>query len=65
MIFNEELALKNKAENMKISDDKSAWVLPEDNHCRKMVAYAQEKEWIWIHPDYKNGQYNNKKKQKR
>jgi|TARA_R110000744_G_C19239979_1_gene549121 hypothetical protein len=65
MIFNEELALKNKAENMKISDDKSAWVLPENNRCRKMVAYALNKEWVWIHPDYKNGQDNKKKKQKR
>tara|TARA_Y100001938_G_scaffold145753_1_gene223170 strand:- start:44330 stop:44545 length:216 start_codon:yes stop_codon:yes gene_type:complete len=65
MTFNEDLAVKNGAEKMKISDDRSAWVLPEKESFRKMIAYAQKERWIWIHPQYKNGQDDKKKKQKR
>jgi lauroyl/myristoyl acyltransferase len=39
--------------------------LPEKESFRKMIAYAQKERWIWIHPQYKNGQDDKKKKQKR
>ena len=62
MKFNEGLAKKNLAEKLKISADKWAWVLPEINNCRKMIAQARNNETVWVHPDYKNGQNNKKKK---
>ena len=65
MKFNEELARKNGAEKLQISADKWAWVLPEIDRCRKMIAYARNNEMVWVHPDYKNGQNSKKKKQKR
>ena len=65
MIFDVDLAKKNKAEKLQISDDKWAWVLPEIENCRKMIAYARNNKVVWIHPDYKNGQNRKKKKQKR
>ena len=65
MIFNEKLALKNQAEKLQISESRWAWVLPEIDNCRKMIAYARNNKVVWIHPDYKNGQNRKKKKQKR
>ena len=65
MSFDEDLAAKNMAEKLQISDDRWAWVLPEIDKARKMIAYARGTEMVWIHPDYKNGQNNKKKKQKR
>ena len=65
MSFNEKLARKNRAEKLKISGDRWAWVLPEIDNGRKMIAYARGTEMVWIHPDYKNGQNSKKKKQKR
>ena len=65
MKLDEKLAVKNKAEKLKISDDKWAWVLPETDGCRKMIAYARGNEIVWVHPDYKNGQNSKKKKQTR
>ena len=65
MKLNEDLAVKNGAEKLKISDDRWAWVLPEIDKCRRMIAYARNNEVVWIHPDYKNGQNDKKKKQKR
>jgi len=65
MSFDEKLALKNRAEKLKISGDIRAWVLPEINDGRKMIAHARGTEMVWIHPDYKNGQNSKKKKQKR
>ena len=65
MSFNEKLARKNRAEKLKISGDRWAWVLPEIDRCRKMIAYARNNEMVWVHPDYKNGQNSKKKKQKR
>ena len=65
MNFNKALAEKNQAEKLQISDDRWAWVLPEIDRCRKMIAYARNSEMVWIHPDYKNGQNSKKKKQKR
>jgi hypothetical protein len=62
MMFDTNLAKKNKAEKLQISDDKWAWVLPEIENCRKMIAYARGNETVWVHPDYKNGQNNKKKK---
>ena len=35
MMFDTKLAKKNKAEKLKISGDKWAWVLPEIENCRK------------------------------
>ena len=65
MNLDEGLAVKNRAEKLKISDDKWAWVLPEIGNCRKMIAYARDNEIVWVHPDYKNGKNTKKKKQKR
>ena len=65
MRFNEKLALKNQAEKLQISENRWAWVLPEIDNGRKMIAYARGTEMVWIHPDYKNGQNSKKKKQKR
>jgi len=65
MIFDVDLAKKNKAEKLQISDDKWAWVLPEIENCRKMIAYARDNETVCVHPDYTNGQNIKKKKQKR
>ncbi|MAF25021.1 hypothetical protein CL634_05535 [bacterium] len=65
MILNEDLARKNRVEKLQISDDRWAWVLPEIDKARKMIAYARGTEMVWVHPDYKNGQNNKKKKQKR
>ena len=65
MIFNENLARKNRAEKLQISGDKWAWVLPETDGCRKMIAQARNNEMVWVHPDYKNGQNSKKKKQAR
>jgi len=62
MSFDEKLALKNRAEKLKISGDIRAWVLPEINDGRKMIAYVRGTEMVWIHPDYKNGQDSKKKK---
>ena len=62
MIFNEELARKNRAEKLQISDNNWAWVLPEIDRCRKMIAQAHNNEIVWVHPDYKNGQDSKKKK---
>ena len=62
MKFNEDLARKNLAEKLKISADKWAWVLPEIDNCRKMISQARNNEFVWVHPDYKNGQNNKKKK---
>ena len=65
MSFNEDLAGKNGVEKLNISGNKWAWVLPEKDSWREMVAYAHNKNWVWIHPDYKNGQDNKKKNKKR
>ena len=65
MKFNEGLARKNLAEKLKISADKWAWVLPEIENGRKMIAYARQNKIVWIHPEYQNGQNNKKEKQKR
>ena len=65
MKFDEDLAVRNQAEKLQISDDRWAWVLPEIDRCRKMIAQARGNEMVWIHPDYKNGQNSKKKKQKR
>jgi len=62
MKFDEDLALKNKAEKLKISDDRWAWVLPEIDGCRKMIAQARGNEMVWVHPNYKNGKNSTKKK---
>ena len=62
MSFNKKLATKNKAEKLKISGNNWAWVLPEIDYGRKMIAYAQNNRLIWIHPEYKNEQNNKKKK---
>lgn len=65
MNFNQELAEKKSAEKLKISDNRWAWVLPESENYRKMIAYALGKKFVWIHPEYQNGQNNKKEKQKR
>ena len=65
MNFNKALAEKNQAEKLQISEDRWAWVLPEIDRCRKMIAQARGNEIVWVHPDYKNGQNDKKKKQKR
>jgi len=65
MSFNEDLANENGVEKLNVSGAKWAWVLPEKDRYRKMVAYAHNKKWVWIHPDYKNGQDNKKKNKKR
>lgn len=65
MSFDDKLALKNGAEKLKISGNIRAWVLPEIDDGRKMIAYVRGTEMVWIHPDYKNGQDSKKKKQKR
>ena len=65
MSFNEKLATKNKAEKLEISGNSWAWVLPEIEDGRKMIAYARNNKLVWVHPEYKNGQNNKKKKQKR
>ena len=65
MTFNEDLARKNRAEKLQISGDEWAWVLPEIDNGRKMIAHARGTEMVWIHPDYKNGQNSKKKKQAR
>ena len=63
MNFNTKLAQKNRVEKLKIRGNEWGWVLPAVNDCRTMVAHAQGREWIWIHPDYQiNGQNNKKKK---
>lgn len=64
MKLNEKLASENNVEKLKTPNGFWAWLLPEDQRSRKMVAYAHDKGWIWIHPDYLNGQ-DNKKKDKR
>ena len=51
MIFNEDLARKNRAEKLQISGDQWAWVLPEIDNGRKMIAHARGTEMVWIHPD--------------
>ena len=62
MTFNEDLARKNRVEKLQISDDRWAWVLPEIENYRKMIAYARGNEIVWVHPDYKNGKNSKKKK---
>ena len=62
MKFDLKLAKKNQAEKLKISDGKWAWVLPEIENCRKMIAYDLGDNMVWVHPDYKNGQDTKKKK---
>ena len=62
MTFNEDLARKNRAEKLQISGDKWAWVLPETDGHRKMIAQARGNEMVWVHPNYKNGQNSKKKK---
>lgn len=62
MKFNEDLALENGAEKVKNGKFFWAWLLPMTNGFRKMVAYAHNDEIFWIHPEYKNGQDNKKKK---
>ena len=65
MKFNEQLALKNGAEKVKNGKVFWAWLLPEKDGFRKMVAYAHNNEIFWVHPDYKNGQDNTPKDKKR
>ena len=65
MNFNEGLAKKNKAEKLEISGDSWAWVLPEIQDSRKMIAYARNNKLVWVHPEYKDEQVNKKQKQKR
>ena len=55
MTFNDKLASENNVEKLKTPNGFWAWLLPEDQRSRKMVAYAHDKGWIWIHPDYSNG----------
>ena len=38
MKFDLKLAKKNQAEKLKISDGKWAWVWPEIENCRKLIA---------------------------
>jgi hypothetical protein len=52
MRFDEKLAVKKRAEKLKISDSKWAWVLPEIKNYRKMIAYARNNEVVWVHPDW-------------
>ena len=65
MSFNEGLATKNKAEKLEISGNSWAWVLPEIQNGRKMIAYAQNNDLVWVHPEYKDEQDSKKQKQKR
>tara|TARA_R100000908_G_scaffold62828_1_gene42534 strand:- start:450 stop:647 length:198 start_codon:yes stop_codon:yes gene_type:complete len=65
MSFDQELAEKKSAEKLQISDNSWAWVLPEIENGRKMIAYARQNKIVWIHPEYQNGQNNKKEKQKR
>ena len=62
MKFNKDLALKNGAE--KVKNGKLFWgcLLPIKDGYRKMVAYAHRDEIFWVHPEYKNGQDDKKKK---
>tara|TARA_B100000519_G_C14257828_1_gene445968 strand:- start:1975 stop:2163 length:189 start_codon:yes stop_codon:yes gene_type:complete len=62
MKFNEQLALKNGAEKVKNGKVFWAWLLPETDGFRKMVAYARKNDIFWIHPEYQNGQNDKKKK---
>ena len=62
MTFNENLARKNRAEKLQISGNKWAWVLPEIDGRRKMIAQARDNEMVWVHPNYKNGKNSKKKK---
>ena len=62
MSFNEKLARKNRAEKLEISGNRRAWVLPEIDNGRKMIAYAHGTEMVWIHPNYKDEQNSKKKK---
>tara|TARA_A100001201_G_scaffold130099_1_gene115721 strand:+ start:215 stop:403 length:189 start_codon:yes stop_codon:yes gene_type:complete len=62
MKFNEQLALKNGAEKVKNGKVFWAWLLPEEDGFRKMVAYARKNDIFWIHPEYQNGQNDKKKK---
>jgi len=62
MSFNEEMAQKNGAEKLEISDNRRAWVLPEIENGRKMIAYVRGSEMVWVHPNYKDEQNSKKKK---
>lgn len=62
MIFNEELALKNGAKKVKNGDSFWAWLLPQEDGFRKMVAYARNDNIFWIHTAYQSSQNNKKKK---
>ena len=62
MSFNEEMAQKNGAEKLEISDNTRAWVLPEIENGRKMIAYVRGSEMVWVHPNYKDEQNSKKKK---
>tara|TARA_R100000995_G_C3411876_1_gene89761 strand:+ start:171 stop:359 length:189 start_codon:yes stop_codon:yes gene_type:complete len=62
MKFNEDLALENGAEKVKNGEVFWAWLLPIKEGYRKMIAYARHDEIFWVHPEYKNGQNDKKKK---
>ena len=60
MKINLDLAKKNKVEKLKISEDQAAWLLPESNNFRKMIAYSYNNSITWVHPEYRDGK--NRKK---
>ena len=58
--------LKEKdCELFQINEKTSVWVLPQAQNFRKLVAQSNGGEWTWVHPEFKNGKNDKKKKQKR
>ena len=58
---------KAGGERLEVSPKNYAFVLPEIDGCRKMIAYSVKSRWTWVHPDFRgsNGKNHQKKKQKR
>tara|TARA_R110002020_G_scaffold145866_2_gene320152 strand:+ start:1008 stop:1211 length:204 start_codon:yes stop_codon:yes gene_type:complete len=64
---NVDVIKKAGGERLEVSPKKHAFVLPEIDGFRKMVAYSVNSSWTWVHPDFResDGKNDKKKKQKR
>tara|TARA_R100000008_G_C3577081_1_gene165943 strand:+ start:838 stop:1026 length:189 start_codon:yes stop_codon:yes gene_type:complete len=49
-------------ELFEIDEKTSAWVLPQIQNFRKLVALSRGGTWAWVHPEFKNGKNDKKKK---
>ena len=55
---------KAGGERLEVSPKNYAFVLPETDGFRKMVAYSGNSRWTWVHCDFRGSNGKNRQKKK-